>query len=181
MFGHELKSTKVKKLVPDRTARLLPAAFPCPRTWAGPRRTRASPAPVCDAGPRRNRTGSTQGRLPARVREFVKKNVDALGRLPDAAEPQLGRGGDQSELDGHDRDPRARFALIVAKSAPQMDEGLVRTRSSRDEKQFIRTAGVGLLLGSAARGRQRRPPNGQPPASHGSANAGRKLAPRSLP
>ena len=132
MFGRELKSTKRRPLVPDRTKGLLPeVALPEDMQWAegNPRIARAF-ARWSGAIDREARA-----HLPERVVDFVESRV---GQWDGSLMP-LSRAWVEVETEGlfgGERD-LARFALIVAKSAPQMDEALVK-RVFSSEVQFIR-------------------------------------------
>jgi len=133
MFGHELKSTKLKRLLPDRTADLLPPApLPDDLEWAADNPRIASAL---------SRWAGAVEREAARIaspeiRELVRANLYRWDGLP---MPLSRSWADEetAELSGHDRD-LARFALIVAKSAPQIDEGTI-LKIHKNEEQFIRT------------------------------------------
>ena len=133
MFGNELKSTKKKKLLPDRTKDLLPQApLPEDMAWASgnPRIARAMSrwAAAIDRESRKV--------IPPEVRKFVQ---DKLARW-DGSEMPLSRKWVEDEtaaLTGPHRD-LARFVLIVAKSAPQIDQGVI-DKIFVDEEHFIRT------------------------------------------
>ena len=158
MFGHELKSTKRKRLQPDRTAGLLPPApLPNDMKWAsGNPRIAGAMARWAGAIERESSKIASQ-----KTRAFVKKNLDAW----DGSPMPLSRSwveDETADLSGHDRD-LARFALITAKSAPQIDGGLVG-RIHRSEEQFIRTPGMGLVLRGTPSSRNSL---GEGPGSHG--------------
>ena len=133
MFGHELKSTKARSIDPDRTAVLLPGApLPADMTWARPNPRIARAMARWAAAIQRE---AAQAVSPE-IREFVTTNLDAW----DGSPMPLSRSWveeETAELPDRDRD-MARFALIVAKSAPQIDDATVR-RIHRGEEQFIRT------------------------------------------
>lgn len=132
MFGNELKSTKRKPLEPDRTVDLLPQmGVPADMQWAegNPRIARAL-ARWNGAIMRESLKVTTPT-----LREFVDKNLSEW----DGLEMPISRSWVEEEthgLLGHERD-LARFALIVAKSAPQIDEGLIK-KVFQNEEQFIR-------------------------------------------
>jgi hypothetical protein len=142
MFGHELKSTKIKRLVPDRTDGLLPQApLPDDLEWAAgnPRIARAFSRWAAAVEREAARIASPE------IREFVLANLDAWDGLP----MPLSRSWveeETAELSGHDRD-LARFALIVAKSAPQIDEGTIR-KVHQGEEHFIRTLAWASFVGA---------------------------------
>jgi hypothetical protein len=133
MFGNELKSTKHTALLPDRTAHLLPEApLPEDMEWAqdNPRIARAIS----------RWAGAIEREAPKvasqEIREFMTANLNRW----DGSQMPLSRSWVEDEtesLSGHDRD-LARFALIVAKSATQMDEKLIN-KIHKSEEQFIRT------------------------------------------
>lgn len=142
MFGHELKSTKRKPLIPDRTASLLPKApLPDDMSWArcNPRIARAFS----------RWSGAIEREapkvVPDEIREFVRANLERW----DGSVMPLSRSWvdeETEELVGHAREV-SRFALIVAKSAPQMDEGLV-DEVFQSEEQFIRLLGWASFSGA---------------------------------
>ncbi|MHC4925215.1 MAG: carboxymuconolactone decarboxylase family protein [Planctomycetota bacterium] len=133
MFGHELKSTKTRPIDPDRTAALLPGApLPADMTWARPNPRIARAMARWAAAIKRE---TAQAVSPG-IRDFVTTNLDAW----DGSPMPLSRSWVEEEtvaLPDRDRE-MARFALIVAKSAPQIDDATVR-RVHRDEEQFVRT------------------------------------------
>jgi hypothetical protein len=145
MFGHELKSTKLHPLIADRTAHLLPqVSTPQDMEWAegNPRIARAL-ARWAGAIERESKKIASN-----KVREFVRANLEKWDGTP----MPLSRSWVEKEtegLAGEDRDV-AKFALIVAKSATQMDEGLVNKilGEENDEEKLIRTLAWSSFLGA---------------------------------
>ena len=142
MFGHELKSTKVKPVLPDRTAGLLPQApLPPDMEWStdNPRIARAM-ARWAAAIERESIKVA-----PPEVRSFVQDNLACW----DGSAMPLSRSwveDETAQLTGHDRD-LARFSLIVAKSAPQIDDRVIE-KVHENEEQFIRLLAWASFLGA---------------------------------
>ena len=131
-FGHELKSTKTKPLTPDRTAGLLPEAdLPEDMGWASDNPRIARSVSRWAAAIEREALKV----VPPEVKRFVEDNLNSW----DGSPMPLFRSWVDDEtvsLSSHERD-LARFALIVGKSAPQIDERMVYS-VREDEEQFIR-------------------------------------------
>ena len=132
MFGHELKSTKRKPLIPDRTANLLPQSpLPEDMIWARGN-LRIARALARWAGAIEREAPKV---VPDEIRDFVRANLERW----DGSVMPLSRSwvdDETEELVGHAREV-ARFALVVAKSAPQFDESMVQS-VFQSEEQFIR-------------------------------------------
>lgn len=132
VFGSELKSTKVKPLLPDRTDGLLPQA-PLPEDMAWARENpRIARALARWAGVIQRESVKV---VPAQIIEMVGENLSHW----DGTDMPISRSWVEDEtrdLTGEMRD-LARFSLIVAKSAPQIDEDLIH-RVHKNEEQFIR-------------------------------------------
>jgi hypothetical protein len=135
LFGHELKSTKQRTVMPGRSLDLLPPAeLPDDLAWA-----RSNPR-IADA---LSRWASTvekhaQGLIPKQVEDCVQKNLhhwhgEQMPISRSWVEKEVGK------LAGKNR-AIAKLALVLAKAPYQIDESLVEAviEDHKDETDFIR-------------------------------------------